>query len=146
MGGKKVTSSLPSQLTSFIGRSAELATIARLLADPACHLLTLLGPGGIGKTCLALEVAATHTAAFLNGVAFVALASLSTPNQIVSAIGESLHLDFAGQLNLTAHLLSELGKRHMLLMLNNFEHLLAGVDLLSAILERATSHRPGDLA
>ncbi len=88
---------LPSPPTPFIGRGSELAEIARILADPACRLLTLFGPGGIGKTRLAIEVAALQTSAFADGVAFVALASIGTPNQIASAIGDTLALSFAGQ-------------------------------------------------
>jgi len=144
-GDQKVASSLLSQSTSFIGRSAELAAIARRLADPQCRLLTLLGPGGIGKTRLALAVVADQIATFADGVAFVALASVSTPDQIVSAIGESLQLDFASQPDPTAHLLGYLRERHMLLVLDNFEHLLdpglsrdeGGADLVAAILAHA---------
>ncbi|HEU5102990.1 MAG TPA: AAA family ATPase, partial [Roseiflexaceae bacterium] len=128
---------LPPQPTSFIGRSAELAAIAGLLADPACRLLTLHGPGGIGKTRLALAVAARQTAAFADGVAFVALASVSTPNQIISTIGDTLGLSFAGHSDPIADLLGNLRERHILLVLDNFEHLLAGADLLLAMLERA---------
>jgi predicted ATPase/transcriptional regulator with XRE-family HTH domain len=134
---RNVAIGLPFQPTSFIGRDAELTEIATILGDPGCHLLTLLGPGGIGKTRLALEVAATHTTAFADGVAFVALASVSTPNQIVSTITDTLGLSFAGHSDATADLLGYLRERQMLLVLDNFEHLLAGADLLSAILERA---------
>ena len=134
---QKLTSSLPFQPTTFVGRSAELAAIARLLANPACRLLTLHGPGGIGKTRLALAVAASEAAAFPDGVAFVALASISMPSQIVSAIGEALRLSFVGQSDPTSHLLSELRERHMLLVLDNFEHLLEGADLVSDILAHA---------
>jgi predicted ATPase len=149
---QQVASSLPSQSTSFVGRSEELAAIARLLADPQCRLLTLLGPGGIGKTRLTLAVAAAHSAEFADGVAFVALASVGTPNQIVSTIGDTLHLDFAGQPDPTAHLLGYLRARRMLLVLDNFEHLLdpglpldtlgsrrdeGGADLVAAILAHA---------
>src|SRR5207249_7220818 len=121
---QQLTSSLPFQPTTFVGRSTELAAIARLLADPACRLLTLLGPGGIGKTRLAIQVAAAHTAAFADGVVFVALAAVGSVNQIVSAIGDTLGLSFAGHVDPTAHLLGYLRARHMLLVLDNFEHLL----------------------
>jgi hypothetical protein len=111
-----VAGSLPCESTSFVGRSAELAAVARLLADPGCRLLTLLGSGGIGKTQLALAVAAAHTATFADGVAFVALASVGSPDQIVSAIGESLQLDFASQPDPTTHLLGELRERTPLIV------------------------------
>jgi predicted ATPase len=128
---------LPFQPTPFIGRGAELTELARILAAPTCRLLTLLGPGGIGKTRLAIEAAAGQTAAFRDGVAFVALASVRTHNQIVSAIGDTLGLSFAGQPNPTVHLLGALRARHMLLILDSFEHLLASTDLVSDILAEA---------
>ncbi len=136
-GDPTVVLGLLFQPTSFIGRSAELAAIARLLADPQCRLLTLLGPGGIGKTRLAQAVAATHTTAFADGVAFVALAAVETPSQIVSAIGTALSLSFVGQPNPTAHLLGYLRERHMLLVLDNFEHLLADIDLVATLVAHA---------
>ncbi|MFL5803470.1 MAG: tetratricopeptide repeat protein, partial [Roseiflexaceae bacterium] len=136
-GDPTVVLGLLFQPTSFIGRSAELAAIARLLADPQCRLLTLLGPGGIGKTRLAQAVAATHNTAFADGVAFVALAAVETPNQIVSTIGAALSLSFVGQPNPTAHLLGYLRERHMLLVLDNFEHLLADIDLVAALVAHA---------
>ena len=128
---------LPAPPTSLVGRSAEVAQIAALLDDPACRLLTLLGPGGIGKTRLALAVAAAQAGACADGAAFVALASVSTPGQIVLAIGETLALAFSGQPNPTARLLDHLSGRHMLLVLDNFEHLLNGADLIAAILAHA---------
>ncbi|MCX6047260.1 MAG: AAA family ATPase [Chloroflexi bacterium] len=128
---------LPLQPTPLIGRAAELSEIARIVGDPTCRLLTLLGPGGIGKTRLALEVAATQSGAFRDGVAFVALAAIGTPNQIMAAIGDALKLSFTEQSNLTAHLFNYLHTRHMLLILDNFEHLLGGVDLVYDILQRA---------
>src|SRR6266568_1434391 len=95
-GERKATTNLPFQPTPFFGRDAEVAEITRILADPACHLLTLIGPGGVGKTRLAIEVAATLSEmnsrneegadAFRDGLVFVPLASVGTPNQIVSAI------------------------------------------------------------
>jgi WD40 repeat protein/predicted ATPase/transcriptional regulator with XRE-family HTH domain len=128
---------LPFQPTSFVGRSDELDAIDRLLADPACRLLTLIGPGGIGKTRLALATAARQSGAFADGIAFVPLASINSPDQIVFAIGDAVALSFAGQPDPATHLLSHLRARHMLLVLDNFEHLLHGTDLVSDMLAHA---------
>ncbi len=128
---------LPFQPTPFIGRQAELTTIASLLTDPACRLLTLFGPGGVGKTRLALEVAAQQANAFADGVAFVALASVSSPNQIAHAIGDVLDLDFSGPTSPGDLLLDHLRDRNMLLVLDNFEHLLDSSALVNDILQQA---------
>jgi predicted ATPase/DNA-binding XRE family transcriptional regulator len=125
---------LPFQPTRFVGRVTELAEIDALLGNPACRLLTLVGTGGIGKTRLAIEVATHQTEKFQDGVVFVDLAPVSTPNNIVSAIGGSLKLSFSGQTNPREHLFEYLQKRHTLLLLDNFEHLLEGVELVSEIL------------
>lgn len=135
---RKVAFSLPFQATPLIGRSAELTQIASLLGNPACRLLTLLGPAGIGKTRLALEAAAGQTDAFGDGVVFVPLASVGAPNLIVSAIGDALYLSFAGQPDPRAHLLGYLRERHMLLLLDDFEHLLEGADLISDMIQAAS--------
>ena len=137
-GGAGTTgAALPFQPTPFVGRAAELATIAALLGDPTCRLLTLLGPGGGGKTRLAIAVAEGQTGQFPDGVVFVALASVGSPDQIVSAIGEALGLSFAGQQDPATYLLGYLRDRRLLLVLDNFDRLLAGADLVVAILERA---------
>jgi hypothetical protein len=70
--------------------------IARILADPACRRLTLLGPGGIGKTRLVLEAAAGQLNVFPDGVVFVAPSSIGTPSQMVLALGDALHLSLVG--------------------------------------------------
>jgi hypothetical protein len=136
-GDRNVVIGLPFQPTPFIGRAAEVAEIARLLGDSACRVLTLLGPGGIGKTRLALVVAASQTAVFADGVAFVTLAAVGTSDQIVAAIGETLGLTFAGQPDSTAYLFDYLRARRMLLVLDDFDHLLDGIDLVTAILAHA---------
>ena len=133
---QKRANNLPFQPTTFVGRTSEQAAIARLLANPACRLLTLHGPGGIGKTRLALAVVANEVDAFPDGVVFVPLAAISMPDQLVSAIGEALRLTFGGRSDPLAYLLSELRERHMV-VLDNFEHLVEGADLISALLAHA---------
>ncbi|HMA36159.1 MAG TPA: tetratricopeptide repeat protein, partial [Chloroflexia bacterium] len=135
--GSAGVSNLPLQPPPFFGRGAELVEIGRRLSDPACRLLTLIGPAGVGKTRLAVEVAASQAGRFRDGIVFVALASVGAPDQIVSTIGAALNLSFAGQVDPPARLLSYLRERHLLLVLDNFEHLLEGTHLVGAILERA---------
>jgi predicted ATPase/transcriptional regulator with XRE-family HTH domain len=134
---RAVFNNLPFQPTTFIGRANELTQIAGILSSSECRLLTLLGPGGVGKTRLALEVVSGLTEKFRDGVVFVPLASLVTANQIVAAMGENLNLSFAKQSNPNAYLLTYLHKRNMLLVLDNFEHLLSGAELIYDILEQA---------
>lgn len=128
---------LPFQLTPFIGRDDELDEIDMILGVPGCRLLTLHGSGGAGKTRLAAEVAARQANQFSDGVVFVALDSVNLPSQIVSAIADCLDLSFSGQANPATSLLNYLRDRHMLLILDNFEHLLEGADLINGILQTA---------
>jgi len=85
---------LPHQTSSFVGRSEELADLARLLADPECQLLTILAPGGMGKTRLALEASTSQVANFADGVYFIALAPVLSSEHIVAAVGEGVGLQF----------------------------------------------------
>jgi predicted ATPase len=121
-----VISKLPRQPTSFIGREAEIAEIVSLLADPNCRLLTLIGHGGIGKTRLAIEVATQNMSAFSDGVCFVDLQPVSTIEYIVAAIADSIDIPLYGQDDPHVHLLRYLRDKHMLLVMDNFEHLLNG--------------------
>lgn len=135
---------LPPQLTPFVGRERELTKLAQLLADPQCRVLTLVGPGGIGKTRLALQTAQGQRAAFAQGTAFVPLASTTTHTMVAPAIAEALHFSFQGSTDLKQPLLAFLSKRQMLLILDNVEHLLGGesfggggVAFFAEILKRA---------
>ncbi len=134
---KKPILRLPAQTIRLIGRDAELHEIARILLDPSCRLMTLLGPGGIGKTRLALAVAGEQTHRFQDGAAFVPLEAVSTANQIISAIGDALKFSFAGVIDPAEALMSYLGEQNLLLVLDNYERLTEYSDLVSTLLQQA---------
>jgi predicted ATPase/DNA-binding SARP family transcriptional activator len=116
---------LPAQLTRFVGRGTELDRIAEQLNDPDCRLLTLVGAGGIGKTRLALQAAGQALDVFADGVCFVSLAAISSPEFLVLTIGEALDYPLSGEVDPKRQLLNYLHQKEMLLVLDNFEHLLS---------------------
>jgi predicted ATPase/transcriptional regulator with XRE-family HTH domain len=126
---------LPIWPTPFIGRDGELNALGELLCDHDCRLLTLIGPGGIGKTRLAVEVAAR--AAGDAGTCFVSLAQVSHSSLVVPAIADALGLAFQGQIEARFQLLNYLQAKRLVLLLDNVEHLLDGVDLLAEIIARS---------
>lgn len=128
---------LPIPLTPLVGRAAEVMELSRLLGQPDCRLLTLVGPGGMGKTRLAQALAADQQAAFAHGVAFVALAALSSPEFIMPALVHTLDLASADSTTPKTQLLNYLREKQMLLVLDNLEHLLDGIDWLTELLAYA---------
>jgi predicted ATPase/DNA-binding SARP family transcriptional activator len=112
---------LPAQ-QPLVGRQAELHEIGRLLANPDCRLLTLVGPGGIGKTSLALQSAREYMGDFLHGAFWAPLASLRHPDQILTAIVNALPI-IPGS-DPETQLLDYLREKSLLLVLDNFEHLI----------------------
>jgi predicted ATPase/DNA-binding SARP family transcriptional activator len=130
-------SNLPLAPTTFIGRTAEMETLGELLRDPQCRLLTLIGPGGIGKTRLAIETAAVQRERFSDGVFFVPLASLGSHQFVVPAIADEIGFAFSGSADTRHQLLNYLHDKAIFLVLDNMEHLLEASELLAEILQRA---------
>ncbi|MBN1812364.1 MAG: tetratricopeptide repeat protein [Anaerolineae bacterium] len=128
---------LPAQVTPFVGREATLSEIGERLADPACRLLTLVGPGGSGKTRLALETASRRLDDYEHGVFFVSLAPLDAVESIVPTVAQALAFSFHGEGEPKTQLLAYLRNKHMLLILDNYEHLLEGATLATEILQAA---------
>lgn len=132
---------------SLIGREAELARLRQALLEDGRRLVTVLGSGGIGKTCLALQCSADLAAHFADGTAFVALASVAEAGTLVTAIAEAVGCSLAGAPNPTHALQTFLSDRELLLVLDNVEQLLgpthdsAAGDVLGAILAHAPAVR-----
>ncbi|MCE7987710.1 MAG: hypothetical protein DYG89_41635 [Caldilinea sp. CFX5] len=127
---------LPATLTPFIGRASELAKLLTQLQHPDCRLLTLVGPGGMGKTRLALEVARQRLDNYADGVFFVSLAPLTGVEAVAPTIAATLGLTLTGGDPPTA-LVKVLASKQLLLILDNFEHLLGAAGLVAALLQRA---------
>lgn len=130
---------LPAQATPLFGREREMAQLEHLLTD--ARLVTLTGPGGIGKTRLASEVAARQSDVFRDGIYFVALAPVSSTEAIVQTVVEALGQSFLTSGDLKAHLLHYLRNKELLLVMDNFEHLLDGAALLGEMVESAPDVR-----
>lgn len=121
---KTLTDQLPVILTTFVGRENELDRITDWIISPQNRLITLSGPGGIGKTRFALEIARMFIGLFEDGVFFVSLLTANTPDQIITLIAEAIKLPFTDQATTQKQLVDHLREKKMLLVLDNFEHLL----------------------
>ena len=132
---------LPDQATRFIGRKHELADIAVLLANPDCRLLSFVGLGGIGKTRLALEVAREHINVFKDGVYFIPLAAVNSEAGIITAITQTLGFKLGSQDLPKIHLANHLKTQNLLIILDNFEHLLSHSHVVGDLLEASHSFK-----
>jgi predicted ATPase/transcriptional regulator with XRE-family HTH domain len=125
---------LPLQPTGLIGRAADIDAVSALIRQPNTRLVTLTGPGGIGKTRLALQVAANLLNMFVDGVFLVPLAPLRDPALVVTAIAQTLGLRETGEQTVLAVLKAFLRRKQLLLLLDNCEHLLEAAALFADLL------------
>jgi predicted ATPase/DNA-binding XRE family transcriptional regulator len=124
---------LPIPPTTLFGREQELTQISQLLQDPQCRLLTLIGPGGIGKTHLAIEAATQQQALFADGATFVPLAPSVGREQAITTIADSLGLVLYTASDRAEQLIAALHAKQVLLLLDNFEHLLAEASCIALV-------------
>jgi predicted ATPase/DNA-binding CsgD family transcriptional regulator len=125
---------LPVSLTSFVGRDHEIAAVIELLHRPDVRMLTLIGTGGIGKTRLALRVAEQLASGYEDGSAFVSLASIRDPALVPKSIAETLAVPDAAGLPISKRLQRYLAPLHLLLVVDNFEHLVDAAPVLNDLL------------
>jgi predicted ATPase/DNA-binding CsgD family transcriptional regulator len=125
---------LPTQLTPLIGRAPEIQAVCVLVRHPEVRLVTLTGPGGVGKTRLSLQVATDLLDAFTDGVCFVPLAPLRDPDLVAPVIAQVLGLKEANEQPVLDLLKTWLQDKRLLLLLDNFEQVLAAVPWLADLL------------
>ena len=138
-GTREAAGRVPRQRTSFVGRERELGSARRLL--DCTRLLTLTGPGGSGKTRLSIALAARVGAGFRDGVRFVPLAAVRDPSLVPASIAQGIGLQDARGQSLLEHVSRYLADREVLLILDNFEHVLPAGEFVAGLLGASSDLR-----
>ena len=128
---------LPSAIMPFIGRESELSRLAEYLLDPGCRLITILGPGGSGKTRLAIESARNHLANFPDGIYFLPLSAVASVDSLLSNLTKILGITIHDQGPAKDQLLDYLRQKNVLLLLDSFEGILEATELVIELLKTA---------
>ncbi|CAN5770133.1 hypothetical protein BH23GEM10_BH23GEM10_03000 [soil metagenome] len=128
---------LPTPATPFIGRDIERRELAALLTDADCRLITVTGPGGVGKTRLALEAARESEPAFRHGIVYVPLSSVPSADLLVSALADAAGITVTRRDDPVADVLDFVREKQLLMVLDNFEHLMDGSNLLVELIDAA---------
>lgn len=132
-----VNHNLPAQLTAFLGREAELVSLHTLLSDSNNRLITLVAPGGMGKTRLSLEAARQMIPSFRQGIYFVALDRITSADLIVQSIADVLPISLSSNEAPKSRILDYLQDKKILLVMDNFEHVLDGAPFVQDVLTAA---------
>lgn len=126
---------LPIQSTPFVGRKKEISEIIEILKEPECRVLTITGPGGVGKTRIAIQAGAEIIEEFPDGAFLVPLELLNTKELIAGKIADSIGFNFYSRDEPTIQIINYLREKNMLLIMDNFEHIIEGADIVSRILK-----------
>jgi predicted ATPase/class 3 adenylate cyclase len=132
---------LPAEVKTFVGRRQELTDLCELLVTPGVRTVTITGPGGTGKTRLALRAAKKLLDPFKDGVFFVPLTPLASPELVIPAVAGVLNVQRSADLTLADSIVTYLGAKELLLVLDNFEHVLPAAEDVAAILAAAPNVR-----